>query len=670
MSGPESPTSNFGFIQLQAAAAYKYEPLPGINYIRRAKLHPGTFEDAIVISLEVVPFSEDQRPEYEALSYVWGSAEQPGIVRVDEKYGLTISATRNLITALKYLRRTDQPRVLWIDALCINQTDDVEKGPQVGMMGDIYRHATRVVVWLGPEAENSDLIMAKMESLGSQIQVNFHGKVTISLAGGASDPDLDHPFKYDLWLEEMEALVHLLLRPWFRRLWIRQEIQLASPAAVITCGHSQVPWPVFLRTLVLVCSRPVAASTRGPITEPGVHDRVKVVTDQLSKIIKDLEGFFSAGYDTLLMCELRRDFASAECYDPRDRIYGVLSLLPDNISKGLVPDYTKPFGDVYKDAFLRYIRTTRDLSLLGSCELGTGSQMPSWVPDWSRKFKCPYGISPQLASSQISAWYELHANDVLRVTGVLVGTIQHHDGFRLQLGWGHREIYEELRRLLMNMIHPEKTIVDDKQIDYVARTLLCNHFSDAGEPPFEMFPTIESGKNIIQKMLSGVDQSNPSIFTEDDIGKFFSMALYNIGMQILKTTDGQFAVAPPQAQPGDQICVLLGCENPMILRPAQDGKFLVVSSCFMQNVNGGESLLGPLPGHMRPVLFQEMMTRIWKDSRTGLLSYVDPRLKSLNVIPNDILNSDFKGRRTFNVHSEFLRDLGEQGVEIRYFDLV
>lgn len=75
MSGYSSPINDFGFIQLNAAAVYEYERLPGISYIRRVKLHPGNLEEAIVISLEVVPFSEDQRPEYEALSYVWGPPE-------------------------------------------------------------------------------------------------------------------------------------------------------------------------------------------------------------------------------------------------------------------------------------------------------------------------------------------------------------------------------------------------------------------------------------------------------------------------------------------------------------------------------------------------------------------------------------------------------------------
>lgn len=301
--------------------------------------------------------------------------------------------------ALQYLRRTDEPRILWIDALCINQQDEVEKGPQVAIMGDIYRNATRVVAWIGPEADNSDVIMAKMESLGSLIQVDFAGNVTLSLAEGATKLDLDLAARsIYLSIEEIDALVHLLHRPWFSRLWIRQEVQLASSAAVITCGHSQVPWPVFLRAFVLILHRRVEANEeRGPNIEPAVIDRARLVEFQLVETKMALIGFTSAGSETVSLCDLRQNFEYSDCFDPRDRIYGIMSFLPDHIREGIVPDYTRPVGDVYKDAFLHYIHTTADLSLLDSCELDTGSNIPSWVPDWSRKSKCGTIINGQRA---------------------------------------------------------------------------------------------------------------------------------------------------------------------------------------------------------------------------------------------------------------------------------
>lgn len=506
-----------------------------------------------------------------------------------------------------------------------------------------------------------------MEYLGSQIQVDFTGWASVRLAVGATGLDLRHPRRGPyLWLEEIEALVHLLLRPWFRRLWIRQEIQLASSAAVMTCGHRQVAWSVFLRAFLLFNrTRYQAIETSGGIAEPAVLDRAYLLGRRWAVIHMALSGFEHVGFEKVLLCHLRKCFDVTDCYDPRDRIYGVLSLLPDYLREAIVPDYTKPFGDVYKDTFLCYLHRSRDLSLLGSCELGIGSRIPSWVPDWSRKFKCR-GFPPgQCASSQIASWHELYANDVLRVAGVLVGTIQHHDWVRLQASCGSMEVYEELRRLLINTIFPGKTFIDDETLEYVSRSLVCNYSSDFFEPPMEGIHTVESGKHIIQTMLSDVKQSNLNFSTEEE-ASYLDAAGFMTGRQLCKTTDGQLAIAPFQAQSGDSICVLLGCNAPMVLRSTQDGKFLVVGSCDMQGVNDGESLLGPLPGQMRRAQCRATGQYTWVDSRTGFSSYMDPRLESLNVVTDN--HPEFRGARQFFVHPEFLRR--EIGVDIRYFDLV
>lgn len=243
--------------------------------------------------------------------------------------------------------------------------------------------------------------------------------------------------------------------------------------------------------------------------------------------------------------------------------------------------------------------------------------------------------------------------------------IQYHDGFRVQHSWIYDvyKLYEELRRLLINLVHPEKTITHDEKIDYVAWTLVCNLFADKFEPPDERHPTIEWGKSIVQKMLSDVGQDNPGTFTEDEI-RFLSMAIHMTGKQIFRTTDGQFGVAPPQARSGDRICVVLGCDAPTIFRATQNGKFLVVGSYFMQKVNDGESLLGPLPDHTKLRESQEVFMPDWKDSRTGLLSYVDPRLESFDIF-FDV--PEIRVSIKCNVHPEFLR---KEGVPIRYFDLM
>jgi hypothetical protein len=88
----------------------------------------------------------DEDPEYEALSYVWGSGENKQKILID---GQQLSVTANLAEALEYLYNRDGPRKLWVDAICINQEDIPERSQQVGNMTEIYARARNAVVWIG-----------------------------------------------------------------------------------------------------------------------------------------------------------------------------------------------------------------------------------------------------------------------------------------------------------------------------------------------------------------------------------------------------------------------------------------------------------------------------------------------------------------------------------------
>ncbi len=84
--------------------------------------------------------------DYEALSYVWGNAVFPETLCLGEKG--THAITTNLSRCLVALRKPDSVRVLWVDAVCINQQDVKEKSQQVALMGKIYRGAKTVLIWL------------------------------------------------------------------------------------------------------------------------------------------------------------------------------------------------------------------------------------------------------------------------------------------------------------------------------------------------------------------------------------------------------------------------------------------------------------------------------------------------------------------------------------------
>ena len=153
---------------------HTYQPITS-RQIRIAEVHPGEFKDPIAISLHHERFltnehAEAQHTPYEALSYVWGSKENPVPIIADNS---DLYITQNLSSALKHLRYRGRSRFVWVDALCIDQNNEVEKGPCVAMMGDIYRRAARVVVWLGEAENSSDQAINLMKWMGDRVEIDF-----------------------------------------------------------------------------------------------------------------------------------------------------------------------------------------------------------------------------------------------------------------------------------------------------------------------------------------------------------------------------------------------------------------------------------------------------------------------------------------------------------------
>jgi len=126
------------------ADPYVYNPLSQSGQIRLLDLAPGSGD--IHFSLRHVNL--DQYPEYEAISYAWGDPKDTDTVYCDTK---SIKITKSLLTCLRRLRGVDQPRVLWADAVCINQDDIPEKSEQVKLMSKIYSQPSRIIIWLGDD---------------------------------------------------------------------------------------------------------------------------------------------------------------------------------------------------------------------------------------------------------------------------------------------------------------------------------------------------------------------------------------------------------------------------------------------------------------------------------------------------------------------------------------
>jgi hypothetical protein len=128
------------------ASLYQYEPLSHDDETRLLHLEPGSGDDDIRFTLRPVRLGD--KPSYEAISYCWGDAR---VTREVYCEGKLLVVTNSLYTALKRLRKEDAVRVLWADAVCINQEDIPEKNKQVRLMSRIYAQPSAVLIWLGDD---------------------------------------------------------------------------------------------------------------------------------------------------------------------------------------------------------------------------------------------------------------------------------------------------------------------------------------------------------------------------------------------------------------------------------------------------------------------------------------------------------------------------------------
>jgi hypothetical protein len=190
-------------------------------------LLPGRFLSDIRVHLYTTRFDGYSKVDFEALSYTWGSPVDPVNIFVGKTGFHTLSVTQNLAEALPYLRHKKHPRVLWIDAICVNQQDLEERSSQVKKMPDVYSRAAKVVVWLGPQSYDSAQALECFEIVSCNISVDWRAMkmVPFSAKSKAVWSNSSRPLPFSD--AQLLAISRLLGRSWFERLWIRQEIRLA-----------------------------------------------------------------------------------------------------------------------------------------------------------------------------------------------------------------------------------------------------------------------------------------------------------------------------------------------------------------------------------------------------------------------------------------------------------
>ena len=162
-----------------------------------------------------------------------------------------MAITRNLYAGLKALRFKESTRTIWVDALCINQENIEERNHQVQLMAYIYSGAERVVVWLG----DADAGTGPALDMISQCENGFETKIDSNENGDLNE---EHGYTFHgvppSTDPKWKLLGTFLLRPWFKRAWVVQEVALAKvPREVLfVCGTDVIPWERLLKAMYLI----------------------------------------------------------------------------------------------------------------------------------------------------------------------------------------------------------------------------------------------------------------------------------------------------------------------------------------------------------------------------------------------------------------------------------
>lgn len=334
--------------------------------------------------------------DFEAVSYCWESNTRDRDIHVD---GFVVKVTHNLEALLRQLQNLPEARSgmgFWIDGVCINQDDVSEKNHQVGLMKRIYSQALSTIVWLGPEDATSDRAMEALER------------------GPNSGAD---------W----QAVLTLWARNYFTRIWIIQELALNRNLSMFLCGTKAISRERFTKVCHSVPNRTGHIATTiqdhlgNSYRDPIDQDYIWTLATKVGHLLEVPAS--GALYVTLL------DLAhKSKATDPRDKVYGLLGLLPEDMVSQIRLDYAKSKEEVFVE-FARQMldRCTHLDEVLSWCTfVQDPSSLPSWVPDWIAKFErnhMQWFRSHRAGGETPSSWTLAEAESTLRCKGIRIDIV-------------------------------------------------------------------------------------------------------------------------------------------------------------------------------------------------------------------------------------------------------
>lgn len=379
------PTEPETAVEALKTGPYVYKPLDATKSEIRTLVLDGSIKDEAPVKAQLQHMSLEDMSQimaikFTALSYTWGDPTTTVDITLN---GHQFPVSENLYAALKSVRQ-QKPSYWWVDAVCINQEDTLERNSQVAMMTMIFKMSSKVHIWLGGEEEDSDLGMDLIKK--------------ISAVNRAGPGDKEIPFPNCSMVEKIrhwQALTQLFQRPWWERVWVRQEVVVGGSARV-QCGKKTCQFEQICDVAGILHSlveqhgyQPIQLGGYSIGRSASTSGRLRISCYLRATMLLKLRNDLGSGYNVKYGDLTRLLFHTRSCKstDPRDKVFSVLGLA-DPALCSVKPDYRTTLDHVLKTVTRAIITNKQSLDILAGCQNPEKeNDLPSWVPNLPEDWK-------------------------------------------------------------------------------------------------------------------------------------------------------------------------------------------------------------------------------------------------------------------------------------------
>ncbi|KAI9170944.1 BZIP-type transcription factor MBZ1 [Paramyrothecium foliicola] len=576
--------------------------------IRILTLQPGRDDDPLIGSLSVEHIAA--KPDYEAVSYVWGSDGRYAELAFDG--GGVLALTQSACDALRRMRLRDRPRRLWADQVCINQADVPERSHQVSLMNSIYKNARHVLVWLGRDEEG---VAERAVEMVHHLHDVFadeerHEAFRLMYSGDLSQ------FSKDPWL----PLSMLTGLPWFNRLWIVQEIGTIAPATLFW-GDAHIDWEKLSSVAVVLNQGYHHLRSHFRIFTPNIRYLYR-------RFIEPAEGYDENHNRGSFIYELHRA-RHLLSKDPRDHVYAFLGHFSIRTgSKSLAEikvDYSRPIEEVYIDVAVRELRGASNLLLLSACHTVHANKLkrsssfpvgplPSWVPDWRLLPVHIIGAPTTLHRAAGDTKPKLtidEARNVLHIDGLRIDTVAttsftvFGNAFRMGRRTSKRRPIQALWTTVCGFDAfnlEDRYINGDPAFLAFAQTLTNACIGGDRASDYRPIPPEQGLANaaaFLVRIAEETDAENDDMVVSPELRALAAAGnplqwsheatLVTRHRRFAVTTKGYFVMGPDSMVEGDTLVVLYGGRTAFVLRESGDG-WVLLGECYVHGLMNGEAL--------------------------------------------------------------------------------